>query len=261
MSLNICSLASGSSGNCYMVAAGETALLVDAGISGRQIRERLAFLGRGCEEIAAVLVTHEHSDHVKGLPALIRMQKKICASRLTLEALGLSEDAGICGFEPGETFDIGDIRVESFRISHDAADPVGYSFSADGKCICIISDTGCVGEEIKGFIRKSDILVLEANHDENVLKLGPYPWWLKQRILGEKGHLSNTAAAEALSEVISSEESRKRRIVLLAHLSRENNFPEMAKTTVENILREKGCKPNACILSVLSRNEVSKIYE
>ena len=262
MSLRICSLASGSSGNCYVVRTEDTVLLVDAGISGKQIRERLASLGCCIDDVDAVLVTHEHSDHVKGLSALLKMNRRIYASEKTLNAcdLEIGEDYSYT-FTPGDSFCIGDIEIESFHTSHDAADPTGYCFTNDGKCICIVTDTGYVSDEIKSFMAKADILVLESNHDENVLKMGSYPWFLKQRILSDIGHLSNELAAEALAEIVAKEDSEKKRLVLLAHLSKENNFPEMAKATMENILLEKGCKPRACVLRVLSRNEVSEIYE
>lgn len=261
MSLKICSLASGSSGNCYMVRSEETILLVDAGLSAKQIKERLYSLGVDAESVDAILITHEHSDHIKGLPVLSKLNMQIYASGKTLDAIDFDLNCDLCkSFNPGESFQIGDIEIESFSTSHDAADPVGYCLNDKENCICIVTDTGCINEKIVSFMSKADILVLESNHDENVLKLGPYPWFLKQRILGSKGHLSNEAAATALAELIASEESSKKRLVLLAHLSKENNFPEMAKATMVNILREKGCKPNACELCVLSRSEVSKIY-
>ena len=260
MSLRICSLASGSSGNCYVVCTEDTVLLVDAGISGKQIKERLESIGLNVNDVNAVLITHEHSDHIKGLPALIKLNRRIYASEKTLEVmdcdLGTDYSTGFC---PGEELEIGDITVNTFSVSHDACDPVGFSFESDGKVISIVTDTGCISEEIKSYIAKADILVLESNHDENVLKVGPYPWFLKQRILSDEGHLSNEAAANVLAEVISKDP--KNRTVLLAHLSKENNFPEMARATIENILRERGCSPRSCQVQVLSRSEVSKVYE
>jgi len=261
MSLRICSLASGSSGNCYMVRTEDTVLLVDAGLSGRQINLRLGEKGASIEDVSAVLITHEHSDHIQGVSALLKQNKPIFASYGSLLESGYEENENVTCFEPGDPLSFGDITVETFRTSHDAVNPVGYCFKSDGKCICIVTDTGYVSEEIKEYMRSADILVLESNHDVNVLKVGPYPWFLKQRILGDKGHLSNESAGNALADIVASENSEKKRIVLLAHLSKENNFPEMAKATIENILREKHCKPNACILGVLSRNEVSEFYE
>ncbi len=261
MSIRICSLASGSSGNCYMVRTEDTVLLVDAGISGKQIRLRLEDLGVDIEDVAGVLITHEHSDHIQGLSALIKVNRRIFGSCGTLSNCKISSEECFNYITPGDSFTIGDITVNSFNTSHDAAEPTGYSFTSNGKCISIVTDTGIVTDEVKKHMALADILVLESNHDENVLKMGPYPWFLKQRILGDKGHLSNECAANALSEIILSENSERQRLVLLAHLSKENNFPEMARATMENILLERGCKPKACRIIVLSRNEVSEIYE
>ncbi len=262
MSLRICSLASGSSGNCYVVSTEDTVLLVDAGLSGKQIKDRLCNLDKDIEKLDAVLITHEHTDHIKGLSALSKLNRRLYANKKTFEAINLELNSENCQcFEVGDSFKIGDILVKSFKTSHDAADPVGYFFEAEGKGICIVTDTGYISEEIKNFISMSDILVLESNHDENVLKMGSYPWFLKQRILSDYGHLSNEAAAKALADVMKKENFSKKRQVLLAHLSKENNFPEMAQTTIENILREEGCSSKNCIVHVLSRNEVSEIYE
>lgn len=265
MNLRICSLASGSSGNSYVVFTDSTALLVDAGISCKRISEGLSDLGLALSDISGILVTHEHSDHIKGLPVLLKKGLRLYANRETKNGI---EDALCISIDPENTvifnqngvFQIGDIEITSFSTSHDALNPTAFAFESDGKRICIVTDTGCISPEIKDQIRLADILVLESNHDENVLKMGPYPWFLKQRILSDKGHLSNEAAANVLAEIIAEEKSEKRRIVLLAHLSKENNFPEMALTTVENTLRENGCSPRACIIKVLSRNEVSEIY-
>ena len=241
--LAICSLASGSSGNCYVVRTDSTAILVDAGISYKQIRLGLESLGIDPSEINAVLVTHEHSDHIKGLPTLTKQTGvKIYASSLTAELVSDDPENIEC-FEPGESFKIGDILVNSFPVSHDAAQPVGYSLSCGEKNITLVTDTGIVTEEMKAYMKRSDVLVLESNHDVNVLRMGHYPWFLKQRILSDRGHLSNEAAANALAELLKEDADsgcRKERMVLLAHLSKENNFPEMAIATMENILQENG---------------------
>ena len=265
MNLRICSLASGSSGNSYVVFTDNTTLIVDAGISCKRICEGLESLGKSLADVSGILITHEHSDHIKGLPVLLKKNLPLYVNRETKrgieDALSLEIAPGnTVIFEQNEVFRIGDIEITSFPTSHDALNPTAFAFEADGRRICIVTDTGCVSPEIKDQIRLADILVLESNHDENVLRMGPYPWFLKQRILSEAGHLSNEAAADALAEIVAEEKSEKRRIVLLAHLSRENNFPEMALTTVENTLRENGCSPRACVIKVLSRNEVSEIY-
>lgn len=262
MGIRICSLASGSSGNCYVIWTNKTTLLVDAGISGRQIKERMSGLGLDLNDLSAVLITHEHSDHVKGLSALVKFNTQIYASKKTLNEIDLEFEEELCRYiEEKDEFLIGDIKVQAFRTSHDAVDPLGFYFTSEGKSICLVTDTGCLNDEITNFMAASDIIVLESNHDENILKMGSYPWFLKQRILSDKGHLSNETSALALAKIVASENSEKVRLVLLAHLSKENNFPEMAKATMENILKENDCKMRSCIIRVLPRNEVSEIYE
>ncbi len=265
MTLGLCSLASGSSGNCYVVASETTKILVDAGISGKQISERLCSLNMTTLP-DAVLITHEHSDHIKGLNVLAKKGAKIFANEKTLEAV-YSENlpAGANIIATGQRFAVGDIEVTSFPLSHDAADPSGYSFCKDGKCISIITDTGYVTPECFSFMQKADILVLEANHDVSMLRIGRYPWFLKQRILSNEGHLSNEAAAEALAQVLQLDLMTrgcvKNRQVLLAHLSKENNFPEMAMATVNNILESRGfCTGRETAVETLKRDSISPIY-
>ena len=261
MNLAICSLASGSSGNCYLIKSNNTAILADAGISARQIEQRLGALGVGCGDIEAVMITHEHSDHVKGLGVTKKSSSmKICANEKTAAKSGMENCSGFELFSTGDNFTVGDILVNTFPLSHDAEDPCGYSFCCDGKRISVVTDTGIVTEEIFQAVKDSDILVLESNHDVNILKMGRYPWFLKQRILGDKGHLSNEAAAELLLR-IHREAEKKRRLILLAHLSQENNFPEMALTTVSNILEEAGVAVGKEMkLVTLSRTEPSSLF-
>lgn len=265
MNLAICSLASGSSGNCYVVYSEDGCILVDAGISAKQIREGLLKLGIGETDLKAVLVTHDHSDHVKGLGTLLkRTDAKIYANEKTFKGIDapISEERW-CGFETGSSFELAGMLVETFSVSHDTADPVGYSFSRGGKRISIVTDTGIVTPAVFGHIKSADILVLESNHDENILRMGRYPWFLKQRILGEKGHLSNEAAAFALAEALKQEKeagSVRDKMVLLAHLSKENNFPEMAMATMNNILEEKNLLNRNLKIQILSRSDVSPIY-
>lgn len=262
MDLAICSLASGSSGNCYLIKSNRAAILVDAGISARQISQKLSALGMQTEEILAVLITHEHSDHIKGISALSRSEGvSFYLNEKTLAASGieLPRERLRC-FAAGESFEVEDIKISSFHLSHDAADPSGFSFESGGKRISIVTDTGVVTDEIYENVRDSDLLVLESNHDENILKMGRYPWFLKKRILSDKGHLSNEAAAELLKRILLGSESKQRQI-LLAHLSAENNFPEMALATVNNILEAEGLPVGQNVrISVLSRSEASPLY-
>ncbi|MGI6746729.1 MAG: MBL fold metallo-hydrolase [Anaerovoracaceae bacterium] len=263
MTLSFCSFSSGSSGNCYLIKSEKTAILVDAGISGKKIYEGLEATGTPREQLAALLITHEHSDHTKSIRTILKREKKLKAyanwgtwSNITHEICDAQKEI----FETGESFYIGEIMVRSFRVSHDAAEPVGFTFSSQGKQISIVTDTGCMNEEIISEIKEADILVLEANHDVDMLKIGRYPWFLKKRVLGKEGHLSNTAAGEAILKLMS--ESSKERLVLLAHLSKENNFPEMAYQTVKNILEEADYYIGKHLkLNIVSRENLSLIYK
>ena len=262
MALTFCSFSSGSSGNCYLVKSGETALLIDAGISGRRVAESLRQTGVDPAGVEAILITHEHSDHIKCLRAV---NKKLPRA-LTYTNMGtwkyingLADEKKFVIFETGKEFSIGDIRVKAFPVLHDAEEPVGFSFSKGGSRISILTDTGRLSEEIYDEIKDAGLLVLEANHDVEMLKIGRYPWFLKQRILSEKGHLSNVEAAAAICRLVS--EGKKSRQVLLAHLSRENNFPEMAYQTVKNLLEEKNCyiEKDVC-LHIMARDVMSSLY-
>ena len=257
-------LASGSSGNSYLVKSESTSILVDAGISGKKIFERLNAFGV-CGYPDGVLITHEHTDHIQGLPALMKKGIHIYANDGTAGAIfNDPSKADLFRIVTGESFNIGDIRVSSFPVSHDAAEPVGFSFEREGACISIVTDTGYVNDECLRYMEKADILILESNHDENMLRIGRYPWFLKQRILGSEGHLSNEAAAEAVAGIFTRENecgASKYRKLLLAHLSKENNFPEMAMATMSNILESRGVSLGKDIsVETLSRTEVSKLY-
>lgn len=263
MTLSFCSFSSGSSGNCYLVKSEQTAVLVDAGISGKKIYEGLEQTGTPREQLAGLLITHEHIDHTKSVKTLMRKEKnlKAYANAPTWSKINspVSEEQKEV-FETGDRFQIGNITVKTFRVSHDAADPVGYTFFSGGKQISIVTDTGCMSEEIISEIKEADLLILEANHDVDMLKLGRYPWFLKQRVLGEEGHLSNEAAGEVILRLLS--EREKERSVLLAHLSKENNFPEMAYQTVKNILEEADFYIGKHLkLNTIIRDEVSLVYE
>lgn len=263
MALSFCSFSSGSSGNSYLVKSDTTAILVDAGISARKILNGLSHTDTSEEQVAALLLTHEHSDHVRSLPALMKKLKRLSAyaNERTWEAIGKEIDpVRRQSFTTGESFNVGNIRVNSFRVCHDAVDPVGYSFYEGGKQISIVTDTGCIKEDMMDEIRDADLLVLEANHDVDMLKIGRYPWFLKQRIMGDHGHLSNESAARMLVRLLSEREKQRR--ILLAHLSRENNFPEMAYQTVKNILEEEEYVIGKHVeLSTIVRDEVSILYQ
>ena len=263
MGLSFCSFSSGSSGNCYLVRSGETALLVDAGISTKRIMEGLEYTGTAKEQVNALLLTHEHSDHIRSLKTLAKRNKDmdIYANEGTWAVLPEEiQPLRRKDFRNGETFRIGEILVKAFPVSHDAADPVGYSFYAEGRQVSIVTDTGYIPEEVAEEVLEADILVLEANHDVNMLKIGRYPWFLKQRILGETGHLSNESAGQLLVRLLSARQKDRR--ILLAHLSRENNFPEMAYQTVKNILEEENYFiGKQILLSTIVRDEISAVFQ
>ena len=238
MKLRFCSLASGSSGNCYLVQTDSTAVVVDAGISGKKVQQGLEQAGAS-NTVSGLLITHEHVDHVKSVSVLAKRlpQMAVYATRGTWDNMEHTVPEGQRRIlSEGENFTIGDLEIQVFALSHDAAQPVGYSFSHEDKQITIVTDTGCYSEEILKQAQQADVLVLEANHDVDMLRIGKYPWFLKQRVLSDYGHLSNEAAGRCLVELL--KRSEKQRRVFLAHLSRENNFPEMAYQTVKNILED-----------------------
>lgn len=263
MALQFCSFSSGSSGNSYLVRSEETAILIDAGISGKKILEGLAYTGTDPGEVKAIMVTHEHSDHVQSLRVLHKKLPEVntYSNFSTWECIKdrVPEDRHIA-FESGDEFDVGDIHVRSFRTSHDAAESVCYSFLHGGSQISILTDTGYVSERIYNEIKGADLLALEANHDPNVLQMCRYPYYVKRRILGDQGHLSNEAAAECIARLQT--EDAKRRFILLAHLSKENNSPELALVTVKNCLCEQNVYPGDELqLGVIVRDQISEIFE
>lgn len=231
-------LASGSKGNATVIKAGDTAFLVDAGISCRRITSGLKECGLEPNDLSGVLITHEHRDHVGGLPVFSKKYKlPIFANGKTWQAMDLRNDIErSCHRLLPNTFSLNGITVASFAISHDAASPVGYSFQYKEQKCTYLTDSGFVNEEIKLAAFNSDVLILEANHDEEMLKNGPYPKMLQARILGTRGHLSNTAAGWFLANM-----QKLPQEVFLAHISQENNKPELALSTVKRILNDAGC--------------------
>ena len=227
-------LASGSTGNATYIRMGDTRLLVDAGISCRRIKQGLAEVGVGPEQLDGIFITHEHRDHVAGLTTLLKKY------RLPLYTRPATWQSMYCRDElPAECFralavsqEVGGVKAEAFGISHDAADPVGFSFyQRDMKC-CVATDLGFVTEDVKKALAHADALVLESNHDVDMLQNGEYPWYLKKRILSNRGHLANTDTGWMLARLPKKPQTQ----VFLAHLSQENNRPELARATVQNIL-------------------------
>lgn len=239
--MEICSISSGSSGNCIYVGTNETHLLIDTGISGKKIIEGLEFFDKKPEDICGILITHEHSDHIKGIGAFLKKYKvPIYGTIETLSAVkrqagGKSIPVELMIFiNPGEEFNIGDITVKVTSTSHDAANSVCYRFSNGGQSIAMATDLGCYDQAIMEHLSDADILYLESNYDPEMLMVGSYPYYLKLRIDGNKGHLSNDLSAELVSKVMTD----RLMGLILAHLSGDNNFPDLAYQTHLNMLNE-----------------------
>lgn len=233
--ISICVLASGSKGNAIYVSDGRTALLVDAGLSGIEIQRRMEAAGLQIDGLTAILVSHEHSDHIRGVGVLSRRYNlPVYISPLTQQACGsqLGRLHQVCHFEIGRPFAIEELIIHPFSTSHDATDPAGFTISRNGRKIGIATDLGIATGMVKQHLKTCDLLVLEANHDPTMLIEGPYPWPLKQRIKSRNGHLANQDSGDLLAEI--SHEGLCH--VILAHLSETNNTPEIALRTVEKVL-------------------------
>lgn len=220
-------LASSSSGNSTFIRTEHTRILVDAGLSKRDIAARLAAIGDVVENLDAILVSHEHSDHVSGLvPLAKQLEIPIFITRLTAPAIPWEEyTPKLDCFQAGASFSIGDIDIDSFTVPHDAIDPVGFCFRTHGIKIGVVTDLGYVPESVKFHLRGADLLVLESNHDLEMLKVGPYPWSVKQRVMGRKGHLSNDLVSDFIRRDLDGSIST----LVLGHLSEHNNHPEIVR--------------------------------
>ncbi|MCC8045705.1 MAG: MBL fold metallo-hydrolase [Clostridiales bacterium] len=233
--MDFCSIASGSSGNCIFVGTDHTSVLIDAGITGKKVVEGLKELDRKPEELDAILITHEHSDHIKGLGVLARKYEvPVYCSAGTREAmlsghmLGEVDETLFHDITPDEHLFIHDLDVLPFNVSHDAAQPVAYRLSHEEKSVAVATDLGYYDDYIIDHLRNLDAVLIESNHDIHMLQVGKYPYFLKQRILGLKGHLSNDNAGRLLGEILHD----NMKSVLLGHLSKENNLEELALMTV-----------------------------
>lgn len=239
--MHYAALASGSKGNCHALSEGGRTLLIDAGISLRQIRQRLEILGLGADEVQALALTHEHSDHIAALGVILRRTTwAILATRDTRQAVQRAQGIQIpperwIEVESGHAMDWEGWRVLPFALPHDAADPVAFRIEAGGRACAVVTDLGHPTELVADHLRELDLLVLEANHDVDMLREGTYPPPLKARILSRVGHLSNAAMAELLARVY----SPRLRQVVLAHLSESNNHPDLARFAAEEVLRGK----------------------
>jgi phosphoribosyl 1,2-cyclic phosphodiesterase len=232
--IKVCILASSSSGNCALVATDRTKVLIDVGLSKRETFQRLAAVGEDPKSIDAILITHEHSDHVAGLVTLARtLNIPVYLSNLTAPTIEWGEfQPKIELFQSGSSFTVGDIDVASFTIPHDAIDPVGFCLRSQGIKIGIATDLGYVTDSIRFHLRSTDLLLLESNHDLDMLKVGPYPWSVKQRVMGRKGHLSNDVAGQFIKRDLDTTIST----LILGHLSENNNHPEIVRLVASQAL-------------------------
>lgn len=241
--MEICTFASSSSGNCALVSHGGTNILVDAGISMKRIKDTLRALNLTADDLSAILITHEHSDHISALKMLLKYtQIPVYAS------WGVS--SGICGvlpeaqyrirqFEAGSRFELDGIGVQSFKTPHDTPESVGYVLEGGGRRLAFVTDLGCVTDTVKAAVRGADTAVIESNHDVQMLTGGRYPYYLKKRILSDRGHLSNDTCGTLAAELAAGGTQR----LILAHLSKENNTPDKAYRTAHTALCAAGAKP------------------
>lgn len=262
--MELCSIASGSSGNCVMAGSGNTRLLIDAGISGKRIEQGLSSLGHKTSEMRGVLVTHEHIDHISGLGVIARRYGlPIYATQKTVQAILKTKSVGEIDkslfhpIVPDEPFFIGELAIDPIRISHDAADPTAYIVRDKKASAGVITDLGTYDEYIIRKLQGIDLLLLEANHDVNMLQAGSYPYYLKRRILGDRGHLSNENCGRLLNRILHD----KCRAVVLGHLSKENNYPQLAYEAVrlEITMGEGPYKGGDFPIYVAKRDSVSEL--
>ena len=244
--LSVCVLASGSRGNAVFVSDGSTSILVDAGLSGIEIERRLKSRGLCLRDIDAILVSHEHGDHIQGAGVLSRrfhlpLYINFKTFQVAARRLGKIHDSLLNRFECGAGFMINTLNIRPFSLSHDAADPAGFTINQNGQKIGIATDLGIATSVVKNHLKDCAILVLEANHDPGMLMNGPYPWPLKQRVRSRVGHLSNEESGTLLDEI----KHDGLMHVILAHLSEANNTPEKALSVVEEAMNH--CKARVTV--------------
>lgn len=260
------SIASGSSGNCIYIGSETTHILVDVGVSRKRTMNALQELDLTLQDLDGIFITHEHSDHIAGLPMIVKQTNMpIYATRGTIEAIRNTKNCECIDPErfipvrADEKLTVKDLVIDPMSISHDAAEPVGYRVNYGSRKACVCTDLGCFTEYTVECLKGSDVLLLEANHDINMLQVGPYPYPLKQRILGDRGHLSNLASGKLLSRVLHGD----MKAIFLGHLSKENNLPELAYETVRFELLDRDCgfAPEELPIRVAKRSEPSVCVE
>lgn len=262
--MELCSIASGSSGNCIYAGTENSHLLVDAGISGKKIEAGLNEIGLKTSEIQGILVTHEHSDHIKSLGVLARKYGiPMYATQGTIDwirkkdAIGKVDQSLFHAIVPEQEFVLGDITVCPVHTSHDAADPVAYIMRSGKKSMAVLTDLGKYDDYLVDKMQGLDVLLLEANHDVHMLQVGTYPYYLKKRILGDNGHLSNELSGQLLGKLLHDRFKK----VILGHLSRENNYPDLAYETVrlEITMGDNPYKGSDFPISVARRDQASEL--
>lgn len=238
--MQICMLASGSRGNSIYVSDGDTSVLIDAGLSGIEIERRMKSRDLNVDDIDAIIVSHEHSDHIQGVGVLARrynLPVYISPETYNTASAQLGSIKEIKNFSCGTEFNINDLNIRPFSISHDASDPAGFTIGCNGQKIGIATDLGIATAMVRQHLKDCCCLIIEANHDIRMLEEGPYPWSVKQRVKGRTGHLSNESSRELLMDIITDRMSH----VILAHLSQTNNTPEKAFQVVTEHL------PDTCL--------------
>jgi phosphoribosyl 1,2-cyclic phosphodiesterase len=253
-------LGSGSSGNCTFLSTSRARILVDAGFSCREITKRLAGIGERPESLHGILITHEHSDHIGGLA---RLSKKhgipVYVSARTRAALPpTTELPAVETIEPGKSFVIEDLTVEPFTIPHDAVDPVAFRFAAEGLRMAVATDLGYLPENVKHHLAGCHLMVIESNHDIEMLRNGPYPWYVKERVWSRTGHLSN----KALCDFLRQEYDGAAQVMVLAHLSEHNNHPQIARMEAAAALEGASAARNGAPQLIVShQNEPTPVFE
>ena len=250
-SLNICQLGSGSGGNATLVSTDQVRLLVDAGFSFREISKRLEAIGERSENLDAVLVSHEHSDHIRGLPQMAKKLKiPIYLTAMTAEAIDWKKaNPQQEIFQAGQKILIGDIEIDTFTIPHHAIDPVAFCIRSQGVKLGLVTDLGYMPDSVRLQIEGCQLLVIESNHDLDMLKVGPYPWFVKQRVMSRVGHLSNQAVSVFLTDHF----DRRAETIVLAHLSDNNNHPEIARLFATSALAKIGVNETRVVVAPQDR--------
>ncbi|ALP88843.1 MULTISPECIES: MBL fold metallo-hydrolase [Clostridium] len=257
-----CSLYSGSSGNSMFITSDRAKILIDAGLPGKKIDEALKAIDEETKNIDGIFITHEHSDHIKGVGVISRKYDiPIYANADTWSAmegsLGKIKEHNIKVIDKRSVTEIGDLNIKAFNIPHDASGPMGYTVSDGKKNISVATDFGTFTREIYDNVKDSEVILLESNHDVNMLKFGPYPYQLKRRILSEIGHLSNDDCGNAIVELVKCGNNKK---IILGHLSNTNNQPDLAYATVLDVLNDNGIKNNEDIILTMANRHNPSSY-